>query len=101
MQIIAEIGQNHNGSVDIAKSLIDVAVKPVIDKLFDIELKIMDAVKIEKEFITESLPCSLIGMNSNLMSQYIEFVADRLIVQLGYNKLYHSPNYIYIHQKYV
>ena len=50
------------------------------------------AVDIEKEFITESLPCMLIGMNSDLMKQYIEFVADRLIYQLGYPKLYNSSN---------
>ena len=40
----------------------------------------------QKEFIIDSLPCSLLGMNSDLMSQYIEFVADRLVVQLKYNK---------------
>ena len=51
-----------------------------------------DAVAIEKEFICEALPCKLIGMNSKLMSQYIEFVADRLLVQLGYNKFYKSEN---------
>ena len=53
---------------------------------------IKDAVKIEKEFITESLPCDLIGMNSKLMSQYIEFVADRLLLQLGYPKLFNATN---------
>ena len=53
---------------------------------------ISDAVKIESEFITDSLPCSLIGMNSRDMIQYIQFVADRLIVQLGYSKLYSSSN---------
>jgi ribonucleotide reductase beta subunit family protein with ferritin-like domain len=47
-----------------------------------------EAVGIEKEFICEALPCKLIGMNSKLMSQYIEFVADRLLVQLGCNKIY-------------
>jgi ribonucleotide reductase beta subunit family protein with ferritin-like domain len=51
-----------------------------------------DAVAIEKEFICESLPCRLIGMNSALMSDYIEFVADRLLVQLGFEKLYNTPN---------
>ena len=49
---------------------------------------IREAVKIEKEFITKSLPCDLIGMNSKLMSQYIEFVANRLSSQLGYGKVY-------------
>tara|TARA_B100001093_G_C26847461_1_gene1023541 strand:+ start:98 stop:1072 length:975 start_codon:yes stop_codon:yes gene_type:complete len=53
---------------------------------------IKEAVEIEKEFITKALPCRLIGMNSKLMSQYIEFVADRLIVQLGYKKIYNSGN---------
>jgi len=53
---------------------------------------VSDAVMIEKEFIMESLPCRLIGMNSKLMSQYIEFVADRLILQLGYEKLFFSNN---------
>ena len=51
-----------------------------------------EAIEIEKEFITESIPCNLIGMNSNLMKQYIEFVADRLLVQLGYDKLWNSSN---------
>lgn len=50
------------------------------------------AVDGEKEFITKALPVELIGMNSKLMSQYIEFVADRLIVDLGYDKLYHTTN---------
>ena len=50
------------------------------------------AVEIEKEFITESLPCNLIGMNATLMKQYIEFVADRLTVQFGYNKIYNVEN---------
>lgn len=53
---------------------------------------IMEAVEIEKEFITEALPCRLIGMNANLMTQYIEFVADRLAVQLGYEKIYKTAN---------
>jgi len=53
---------------------------------------IQEAVEIEKEFITEALPCRLIGMNAKLMTQYIEFVADRLIVQLGYDKVYNSQN---------
>jgi ribonucleoside-diphosphate reductase beta chain len=53
---------------------------------------IREAVAIEKEFIIESLPCSLIGMNSTLMSSYIEFVADRLSSQLGYDKIYSTEN---------
>ena len=51
-----------------------------------------EAVAIEKEFILEALPCALIGMNSVLMGQYIEFVANRLIVQLGYEKLFEAKN---------
>ena len=53
---------------------------------------IADAVKIEKEFVTESLPVRLIGMNSDLMSQYIEFVADRLLTELGNDKIYNTSN---------
>ena len=53
---------------------------------------IRSAVDIEREFITESLPVSLIGMNAKLMSQYIEFVADRLIYTLGYPKYYNAQN---------
>jgi ribonucleotide reductase beta subunit family protein with ferritin-like domain len=53
---------------------------------------ITEAVIIEKEFINVSLPCNLIGMNSKLMSQYIEFVADRLLVQLGNDPLYNKEN---------
>ena len=51
-----------------------------------------DAVEIETKFITVSLPVSLLGMNSELMTRYIEFVADRWLVQLGYPKLYNSEN---------
>ena len=53
---------------------------------------IADAVAIEKEFITEALPVDLIGMNAKLMQQYIEFVADRWISELGYPKIYHAVN---------
>ncbi|KAK4668847.1 Ribonucleotide-diphosphate reductase (RNR), small subunit [Podospora pseudoanserina] len=53
---------------------------------------IRDAVSIEQEFLTEALPCALLGMNSNLMKQYIEFVADRLLVALGNDKIYRSTN---------
>jgi ribonucleoside-diphosphate reductase beta chain len=53
---------------------------------------IREAVAIEKEFIVDALPCSLIGMNSKMMTQYIEFVADRLAVQLGAPKIFHATN---------
>jgi ribonucleoside-diphosphate reductase beta chain len=56
---------------------------------------IADAVEIEKEFVTESLPVRLIGMNSDLMSQYIEFVADRLLTELGNDKIYNTSNPFY------
>jgi len=51
-----------------------------------------NACEIEKEFICEALPCELIGMNKGLMSEYIEFVADRLMFALGYQKYYNTPN---------
>jgi ribonucleoside-diphosphate reductase subunit M2 len=53
---------------------------------------IKEAVEIEIEFICDALPCKLIGMNSDLMTQYIKFVADRLVVQLGYKKIYGVGN---------
>ena len=53
---------------------------------------IKEAVDIETEFICEALPCRLIGMNSDMMTQYIQFVADRLSVQLGYDKIYNTAN---------
>jgi ribonucleoside-diphosphate reductase beta chain len=53
---------------------------------------IKSAVEIEQEFVTDALPVALIGMNAKLMSQYIEFVADRLLNSLGYNKIYNSEN---------
>ena len=63
--------------------------KPRKAKVFEL---IKEAVEIEKEFIIKALPCKLIGMNSKLMSQYIEFVADRLSQQLGYGKIFNSIN---------
>lgn len=53
---------------------------------------ILDAVEIEKEFILDALPVKLIGMNSDLMAQYIEFVADRLLMELGCPKVYEATN---------
>ena len=53
---------------------------------------VREAVEIEKEFITVALPCRMIGMNMKLMSQYVEFVGDRLCVQLGVSKIYGVPN---------
>ena len=59
------------------------------ERVFEI---VRGAVDGEKRFITEALPVELIGINSALMSQYIEFVADRLLLALGYGKAYHTPN---------
>lgn len=58
----------------------------------DIAAIIHEAVEIEKEFITNAVPCHLIGMNAELMKQYIEFVADRLVLQLGYTPLFGARN---------
>ena len=66
----------------------------IVNKLSEKEVHdiIKDAVVIEKEFIIDSLPCRLLGMNSELMSQYIEFVSDRICIQLGYSKIYNVSN---------
>ena len=58
--------------------------KPTEDEVKEI---ISDAVTIEQEFLTEALPVAMIGMNCNLMKQYIEFVADRLLLELGCSKV--------------
>jgi len=57
-----------------------------------IEEIIADAVKIEKEFVTDAIPVRLIGMNAEMMCQYIEFVADRLLISLGNEKIYNTEN---------
>jgi ribonucleoside-diphosphate reductase subunit M2 len=57
-----------------------------------IEQIVKDAVDIEKQFITDALPCSLIGMNSDKMSEYIEYVADRLLKQSGHDKIWGTKN---------
>lgn len=57
-----------------------------------IEHIIREAVEIECEFLTDALPCSMIGMNEKLMCQYIRFVADRLLVALGNEKIYNDTN---------
>lgn len=58
----------------------------------ELEAIITEAVELEKEFVTDALPVSLIGMNANMMSEYIEFVADRLLVALGNDKVYDTAN---------
>jgi ribonucleoside-diphosphate reductase beta chain len=66
----------------------------IINKVSEERIKeiIGGALEIEKEFITESLPVRLIGMNQDLMKQYLEFVADRLLIDLGCSKMYNSEN---------
>lgn len=66
--------------------------KHIINKCKTIPEIVKEAVEIEKEFISESLPVSLIGMNCNLMCQYIEYVADRLLYNLGEKKIYLAKN---------
>ena len=68
--------------------------KHLVNKLTKEQVReiIMDAVAIEKEFVTDAIPVKLIGMNSDLMSQYIEFVADRLLTELGNEKEYNATN---------
>lgn len=63
--------------------------KPSQERVYSI---VQDAVRIEQEFLTDALPCNLIGMNSQLMAQYIEYVADRLLVELECPKIYNSAN---------
>jgi ribonucleoside-diphosphate reductase beta chain len=68
--------------------------KNLVNKLSEVQVKeiIANAVEIEKEFVTDSLPVGLIGMNSEMMCTYIEFVADRLLLSLGYTKLFDAKN---------
>jgi ribonucleotide reductase beta subunit family protein with ferritin-like domain len=63
--------------------------KPSLEKIKEI---IKEAVEIEKHFICEALPCRLLGMNEKMMSEYIEFVADRLCIQLQIKKIYNTSN---------
>ena len=70
----------------VYKNLVNKLDKETIYKI------VREAVEAEKEFIIDALPCRLIGMNSDLMSQYIEVVADRIIMQLGYKSIYNKKN---------
>lgn len=63
--------------------------KPTEERVHEI---VRDAVAIEQEFLTEALPVALIGMNNSLMKQYIEFVADRLLLELGFSKIFNKEN---------
>jgi ribonucleoside-diphosphate reductase beta chain len=73
-------------AIELYKMLDNKLDESLVHKIFK------EAVEIEKEFVSESLPVSLIGMNCVLMSQYIEYVADRWLILLGYNKIYNSQN---------
>jgi len=68
--------------------------RQAVNKLTDEEVHkiIKEAVKIEKNFICDALPCKLIGMNSDMMATYIEFIADRLLYELGHSKIYNVEN---------
>jgi ribonucleotide reductase beta subunit family protein with ferritin-like domain len=79
-------GLHTDFAVELYKELKNKLSKEKVHKI------IREAVKAEKEFITKALPCDMIGMNSKMMSQYIEFVADRLTSQLGYPKIWYSKN---------
>lgn len=79
------------GQCDFAILLYNNYIKnKMTDEKFNEIMK--EAVEIEREFICDSLPCNLIGMNSDLMCEYIQFVADRLCIQLGYSKIYNIDN---------
>jgi len=84
------IARDEGMHTDLAVLLFRKLIKrPNKKKVYDI---VQEAVSIEKEFICSALPCKLIGMNSKLMSQYIEFVADRIVQQLGFDKIYKTAN---------
>ncbi len=73
-------------AIELYKTHNDILDKEIVYNIFK------EAVEIEQEFITESLPVSLLGMNKVLMSRYIEYIADRWLVLMGYPKLYNSEN---------
>jgi ribonucleoside-diphosphate reductase beta chain len=75
-----------NGAITLYSHLIEKLSEKEVHEIF------AEAVVIEKEFITESLPANLIGMNHVLMKQYIEYIADYWLLKMGHNKLYGSEN---------
>ena len=79
-------GMNTDFAVLLYSKILNKVPQSIVFDIFE------EAVNIEKEFITESIPCRMIGMNSSMMTQYIEYVADRLLNQLGYEKMYNSAN---------
>ena len=84
--IARDEGMHTNFACLLHKYIIKKVPEKIIHSMFE------EAVEIEREFICESLPCSLVGMNNNLMYQYIKYVADRLLLQLGYNKIWSCSN---------
>lgn len=84
-------GMHTQFAVLLYKMLIQDNINEKIDNEIVYEM-FNEAVSIENEFINDSIQCSLIGMNATLMNQYIKFVADRLLLQLGYDKLFHIQN---------
>ena len=79
-------GEHTNFAILLYSMLINKIDEDTVHGMFN------DAVEIETKFICESLPCAMIGMNSDLMITYIKFVADRLLLDLGYNKLFNVKN---------
>ena len=75
---------------DFACTLYGMLQRPMAEA--DAKAMISEAVDIEREFVCDALPVDLIGMNARLMTQYIEFVADRLLRELGYSNLYGASN---------
>jgi ribonucleoside-diphosphate reductase beta chain len=85
------ISRDEGMHTDFAVHLYNHHIENKLSKERLIEI-IGSALEIEKEFISESLPVSLIGMNSDLMKQYLEYVSDRLLIDLGVGKIYNSEN---------
>jgi ribonucleotide reductase beta subunit family protein with ferritin-like domain len=73
-------------AIELFKMLKDKPSEEIIQQI------VREAVEIEKSFIIDALPCSLIGMNSDKMSDYIEYVSDRLLKQAGFNKIWNMQN---------
>lgn len=84
-------GMHTDFAVMLYKMIIEHNIEEKIDEN-TVYSMIDEAVIIENEFINESIQCSLIGMNADLMNKYIKFVADRLLVQLSYEKKYYIDN---------
>jgi len=84
--IARDEGMHCDYSIMLYNMLNDKLDQNIVHQMFE------DAVLTEKDFICDSLPCSMLGMNSELMEQYIKFVADHLLIKLGYNKLYKVEN---------